>query len=36
MNWTRLYIKDYIDGSYRSTIGPYDEAVGKARSAARS
>jgi len=29
-NWTNLIIKIYIDGRYRGTVGPYNEAVGYA------
>ena len=29
-NWTKLIIKIYIDGKYRGTIGPFDDAVGYA------
>lgn len=29
-NSTKLYIKVYIDGKYRGTIGPYDDAIGYA------
>jgi len=29
-NSTKLFIKVYIDGKYRGTIGPYDDAIGYA------
>lgn len=29
-NWTKLIIKIYIDGKYRGTVGPFDDAVGYA------
>jgi hypothetical protein len=27
-NWTKYRIKVFIDGEYRGTIGPFDEAIG--------
>lgn len=26
-NWTSLYVKIYVDGTYRGTLGPWDEGV---------
>lgn len=26
-NWTQWYIKIYVDGDYRGTVGPYDDGV---------